>query len=61
MKGAGNVEVSSPVPTETLKQGPCCASDGTVKVVGGAPDQGAKSSSQPNTKGGEIVSTIKSK
>ena len=61
MKGMKNVEVASPVPTQALKKSSGGAKSGNVGVAGGAKVPSVSSSSQPNTKGGNIVSPTKAK
>lgn len=60
MKGMKNVEISSPVPAPTPKAGGGVKS-GNINIPSGAKAQGVKSSSQPSTAGGKIVSPTKSK
>jgi hypothetical protein len=61
MKGMKNVEVASPVPTAPLKKMTGGAKSGNVGVASGAKTQSFKSTSQPNTKAGKVVSPTKSK
>jgi hypothetical protein len=62
MKGMKNVEVAGPGIPAPLKKSSGGARSGNVGVATGAPKVGAmKQTSQPNTRGTNIVSPTKSK
>lgn len=61
MKGMKNVEVAGPGIPAPLKRGSGGARSGSINIVSGQKPESAGKTSQPNTKGGNIVSPTKSK